>query len=213
MTCMRLLDRSFTSLDLDAPVIAPENILDRNAAKNFNYDAQQSSPESSELVSASILCTRSMDFYDRKSFRFDGVEEFDIICRSLGLSGLEDFSIPAEAWEAMKARPSSELNSGGSGIKGVSSPIDDSEEKRDVGEMANQRGDTSSCSSWDLLKDSISTCSTWEVVEVENQRGDTCSSCISPNVRLEPVITPGSWEKGELLGRGSFGTVYEGISQ
>jgi len=32
-------------------------------------------------------------------------------------------------------------------------------------------------------------------------------------VRLEPVITPGSWEKGELLGRGSFGTVYEGISQ
>jgi mitogen-activated protein kinase kinase kinase 1 len=42
---------------------------------------------------------------------------------------------------------------------------------------------------------------------------DTRSNSISPNVRLKPVITPGSWQKGELLGRGSFGSVYEGISE
>eukprot|EP00258_Populus_trichocarpa_P002392 XP_002302260.2 mitogen-activated protein kinase kinase kinase 1 isoform X1 [Populus trichocarpa] len=35
-------------------------------------------------------------------------------------------------------------------------------------------------------------------------------SNISPNVRFRRAIT--YWEKGELLGRGSFGSVYEGIS-
>jgi mitogen-activated protein kinase kinase kinase 1 len=51
-----------------------------------------------------------MDLYDKKSFRVEGVDgEFDIICRSLGLSGPEDFSIPAAAWEAMKVRSSSDV--------------------------------------------------------------------------------------------------------
>ncbi|KAI5435904.1 Mitogen-activated protein kinase kinase kinase 1, variant 2 [Lathyrus oleraceus] len=51
-----------------------------------------------------------MDFYDRTSFRVEGVEgEFDIICRSLVLSGPEDFSIPAAAWEAMKVRSLSDV--------------------------------------------------------------------------------------------------------
>jgi mitogen-activated protein kinase kinase kinase 1 len=36
-------------------------------------------------------------------------------------------------------------------------------------------------------------------------------SNISPNVRFRRAIT--YWEKGELLGRGSFGSVYEGISE
>jgi len=53
----------------------------------------------------------------------------------------------------------------------------------------------------------------WEVGEMASQREDTCSNCKLSNVRLMPVITPGSWEKGELLGSGSFGFVYEGISQ
>ncbi|KAJ6291004.1 hypothetical protein OIU76_024172 [Salix suchowensis] len=35
-------------------------------------------------------------------------------------------------------------------------------------------------------------------------------SNISPNGRFRRVFT--SWEKGELLGRGTFGSVYEGIS-
>jgi mitogen-activated protein kinase kinase kinase 1 len=36
-------------------------------------------------------------------------------------------------------------------------------------------------------------------------------SNISPNLRFRRSIT--DWEKGELLGRGSFGSVYEGISE
>nr|CAE00640.1 putative mitogen-activated protein kinase 1 [Medicago sativa] len=310
----------------------------RNAVKNFNYDAQpsSSSPESSESASssASILCTRSMDFHDRKSFRVEGVDgEFDIICRSLGLNGPEDFSIPAAAWEAMKFRSSSDVlprlnvsefdetktsgeidqvgvvdcddrvlvrdspaessggevnvsirdspakssgcctggeirvpvrgfdetsncSTGSGGIKGIRPPmlkpppgvrvsvvddtcstwdilrdfapegegkereeqeeeeekVDEVEEKEEVGELElkveeEENGDiigefSRSCSFTTSQEDDSSSTTT-----------DTRSNSISPNVRLKPVITPGSWQKGELLGRGSFGTVYEGISE
>ncbi|XP_028775010.1 LOW QUALITY PROTEIN: mitogen-activated protein kinase kinase kinase 1-like [Neltuma alba] len=80
----------------------------RNAAKYFEYDVASSS--SSLDDSSGSLYTRSMEFYDRTSFRIEGVEgEFDIICRNLGLSGPEDFAIPAAAWEAMKVRSSSDI--------------------------------------------------------------------------------------------------------
>jgi len=39
------------------------------------------------------------------------------------------------------------------------------------------------------------------------------SNNISPNGRIKRVITAGNWQKGDLLGRGSFGCVYEGISE
>jgi len=316
----------------------------RNAVKNFNYDAQPSlsSPESSESVSASssasILCTRSMDFYDRKSFRVEGVDgEFDIICRSLGLNGPEDFSIPAAAWEAMKVRSSSDVlpilnvsefvetkvsdeidevevvdcddrvlvrdsptessvgdsggevnvsirdspaegsgcctggeirvpvrvfdetsncSTGSGGIKGIRPPM----LKPPPGVRVSVMDDT--CSTWDILRDFAPEGEGKEREEEEEEEEkvdeveekgevgeaelkveeeengdiigefsrscsfttsqeddssstttDTRSNSISPNVRLKPVITPGSWQKGELLGRGSFGTVYEGISE
>ncbi|CAL5189318.1 unnamed protein product [Lathyrus oleraceus] len=322
----------------------------RNAAKNFNYDAQPSSPDSSP--SSSILYTRSMDFYDRTSFRVEGVEgEFDIICRSLGLSGPEDFSIPAAAWEAMKVRSSSDvlprlnisefderkvddeivvaecddrvslsvrdspaetrdspaetsgccnigdgggkdrvqirgfdeasncytggenrvpirdvdetstcLNTGGGGIKGFRPPM----LKPPPGVRVSVLDST--CSTWDLLRDfapegegkgkekeeeegegkndgeegegevgdvilkrdeeenveiigefsrscSFTTFTTSQEDDSSSTTTEPRSNSISPNVRLKPVITPGSWQKGELLGRGSFGSVYEGISE
>ncbi|PNY13103.1 mitogen-activated protein kinase kinase kinase 1-like protein [Trifolium pratense] len=310
----------------------------RNATKNFNYDAQPSSPESTE--SASILCTRSMDIYDKKSFRVEGIDgEFDIICRSLGLSGPEDFSIPAAAWEAMKFRSSSDvlprLNSSDFDITKVSEEIGvvESEDRVSIRDSPAETSgccnagdgggkdrvsirvfddvsssctssenrvpitgfvETSACSTGGgggikgirppMLKPppgvrvSVvdSTCSTWDLLrdfapegegkgkerEVEEKKDeeeeeeeeeevggvrlkieeevtaeiigefsrscsfttsheddsssfttDTRSNSISPNVRLIYVITPGSWQKGDLLGRGSFGSVYEGISE
>jgi mitogen-activated protein kinase kinase kinase 1 len=39
------------------------------------------------------------------------------------------------------------------------------------------------------------------------------SNNVSPNGRIKRVITPGCWQKGEFLGGGSFGSVYEGISE
>ncbi|XP_022896561.1 mitogen-activated protein kinase kinase kinase 1-like [Olea europaea var. sylvestris] len=94
----------------------------RNAIKNIDYDADASSfssPSSSSnsFDDRSVHKTRSLDIFslsDQTSFRVEGVDgEFDRICRSLGLSGPEDFSIPVAAWEARRAlSPSSNLTLG-----------------------------------------------------------------------------------------------------
>ncbi|GMI82890.1 MAPK/ERK kinase kinase 1 [Hibiscus trionum] len=81
----------------------------RNAAKHIDYDAASfSSSLDDTSSSSSSLITRSFDLSDKTSFRIQGTDgEFDLICRTLGLSGPEDFSIPAAAWEARKIRSSS----------------------------------------------------------------------------------------------------------
>lgn len=91
----------------------------RNAVKNIDYDASTSVvvvgvswSSSSSGESPGIRTTRSLDFSpNQKSFRIGGsVEgEVDLLCRSLGLTGPEDFAIPVAAWEARKARSSSDL--------------------------------------------------------------------------------------------------------
>ncbi|KAL7601731.1 hypothetical protein Lser_V15G24294 [Lactuca serriola] len=82
----------------------------RNAIKNIDYDASTSSSSSSSFSSShggSAHRTRSLDIAllsDQTSFRIGGIDgEVDLICRSLGLSGPEDFEIPADAWKARKA--------------------------------------------------------------------------------------------------------------
>ncbi|GKU98512.1 hypothetical protein SLEP1_g11509 [Rubroshorea leprosula] len=86
----------------------------RNAAKHIEYEAAFSSSSlngsSTSSSSSSPLITRSLDLSDKTSFRIQGTDgEFLRICQSLGLSGPEDFAIPAAVWEARKTRSSSEL--------------------------------------------------------------------------------------------------------
>ncbi|XP_068643119.1 mitogen-activated protein kinase kinase kinase 1-like [Aristolochia californica] len=85
----------------------------RNAVKNIDYDARSFSPSPDDSSPVLAARTRSLDlppYSSQTSFRVDGVEgEFERICRNLGLSGPEDFAIPAAAWEARKARSSAEL--------------------------------------------------------------------------------------------------------
>ncbi|XWS25213.1 hypothetical protein CRYUN_Cryun27aG0050300 [Craigia yunnanensis] len=82
----------------------------RNAAKHIDYDAASFSSSLDDSSSSSSLITRSLDLFDKTSFRIQGIDgEFDRICRSLGLTGPEDFCIPAAAWEARKIRSSSDL--------------------------------------------------------------------------------------------------------
>ncbi|KAK4490094.1 hypothetical protein RD792_000750 [Penstemon davidsonii] len=97
-------------------VAKPKPRLDRrNAAKNINYEFSSSSTSSSTSTSSSYysseesLRTRSLDLYgDKRSFRIDGVEgEIEIICKTLGFSGVDEFGIPPEEYEAMKVRSSS----------------------------------------------------------------------------------------------------------
>jgi mitogen-activated protein kinase kinase kinase 1 len=269
----------------------------RDALKHFNYDAQSSF---SSFDSSSSVYTCSTDLNDRTSFRVDGIEgEFDRICMSLGLSGPEDFAIPAAAWEAMKFRSSSDIlpslkiedidlqqqkveevelsekcedrdrdsvrvtdevaetvvvgSGSGGGINGIRPPM--------IKPPPGMRVpvDDNMCSTWDLMKELAPVVEgeeglfNWEMAEKESEEVDKVSPkkeeedvvvdnvamiaeivdslsdfstsneddfsstaaepSVSPNGRIKRVITPGCWQKGELLGRDWFASVYEGISE
>eukprot|EP00257_Ricinus_communis_P002543 XP_002513833.2 mitogen-activated protein kinase kinase kinase 1 [Ricinus communis] len=82
----------------------------RNAAKHIEYDATSSFSSLDASSCSSSLVTRSLDLPEGTSFRIEGTDgEFDRICRSIGLTGPEDFEIPTAAWEAMKVRSASDL--------------------------------------------------------------------------------------------------------
>ncbi|XP_062214852.1 mitogen-activated protein kinase kinase kinase 1-like isoform X2 [Phragmites australis] len=96
----------------------------RNAAKRIDYEvgagaaasvgASWSSSSSAEQRSPGFRPSRSLDMAPGPpgaDFRISGsVEgEVDELCRSLGLSGPEEFAIPVAAWEARKARSNSDL--------------------------------------------------------------------------------------------------------
>ncbi|KAI8532198.1 hypothetical protein RHMOL_Rhmol11G0194600 [Rhododendron molle] len=73
----------------------------RNAVKNVDYEPSFSACE----WPRSPLRTQSLDDVDRVSFRIRGTDgEFDQICNFLGLSGPDDFAIPAADWEARRSR-------------------------------------------------------------------------------------------------------------
>ncbi|CAL0305531.1 unnamed protein product [Lupinus luteus] len=247
----------------------------RNAVKYSDYDAV--SPSSPFYDSSGSLYTISMDFNDRTSFRIEGIEgEFDRICKSLGLSGPEDFSIPASAWEEMKVHSNSDILPMLNIIENEGKVVVVEEETKEIEtEMVEECEDRvrdehveisgccggggsggikevrpsmlmpppgvrvqvvdSTCSTWDLMRDFAQQREVdkeKEEVGVEreednaddsfsNSNEDDSSSTntdprfnnISPNARIKRTITSGNWQKGELLGRGSFGSVYEGISE
>ena len=97
-----------------------------NALKNVEYDALSTTssslhPSASFHITASVAdndnndlssiggqLSRSLDlppfFHNQKGFRIKGIDgEFDLICRSLGLSGIDNFSIPITDWEAHRS--------------------------------------------------------------------------------------------------------------
>ncbi|KAI3803862.1 hypothetical protein L1987_32025 [Smallanthus sonchifolius] len=239
--------------------------LDRsNAAKNIDYDASD--------AGSSAHRTRSLDrdlISDRTSFRIKGIDgEFDLICRSLGLSGPEAFAIPAADWEARKPySPTQNQNAtrerepsdsdlpevseskikvsdvehgsersrsseaeevrvlgrdgaensyvaGQNGIKGVRPPllarplvrlpIGDDEVSALDGPIGASSEDP------DVVVD--------DEVVVEDDEDEVSSNAateveysVSPNGPLKCTIT--NWQKGDFLGRGSYGTVYEGYTE
>ncbi|KAH7679480.1 Mitogen-activated protein kinase kinase kinase protein [Dioscorea alata] len=93
----------------------PQRLDRRNANKHIDYDASTSFDDSPALRSS-----RSLDlpaaYSSQKSFRIEGYDgEVDQLYRELGLSGPDDFAIPAAAWAARKVRSlnSAEQSSGG----------------------------------------------------------------------------------------------------
>ncbi|XP_027091661.2 mitogen-activated protein kinase kinase kinase 1 isoform X1 [Coffea arabica] len=111
----------------DSPAAKPKPRLERrNALKNIDYELPSTSSEENSSVSsassssaaaaaATATRTRSLDLIhplsEKTSFRIEGngEGEYEVIFRSLGLSGPEDFAIPTDAWEAMKVRSSSDV--------------------------------------------------------------------------------------------------------
>ncbi|KAL5715285.1 mitogen-activated protein kinase kinase kinase [Ranunculus cassubicifolius] len=91
----------------------PKQLDRRNAIKNIDYEAPSTSTSSSYELSSSPPRTRSLDlspYANQTSFRIEGNDgEIDRICWSLGLSGPDDFAISTTAWEASKARSSSDI--------------------------------------------------------------------------------------------------------
>ncbi|KAL5210127.1 hypothetical protein ABZP36_005750 [Zizania latifolia] len=95
----------------------------RNAAKHIDYEAGvgASSVSACASWSSSTSAERSLGLRPSRSldlavggdtdFRISGSAEGEVdeLCRSLGLSGPEDFSIPIAAWEARKVRSNSDL--------------------------------------------------------------------------------------------------------
>ncbi|KAL7176472.1 hypothetical protein ACSBR2_029912 [Camellia fascicularis] len=96
----------------------------RFANKNIDYEPSSLSSSASEDSPASR--TRSLDLSPLghvTSFRVQGNDgELELICKSLGLSGPEDFAIPAAAWEARKLRLSSSDLHPISGFRNLESP-------------------------------------------------------------------------------------------
>ncbi|TVU45472.1 hypothetical protein EJB05_04961, partial [Eragrostis curvula] len=94
----------------------------RNAAKHIDYEvgagagafASWSSSSSAEQRSPGLRPSRSLDLAPgppAADFRISGSAEGEVdeLCRSLGLSGPEDFAISVDAWEARKSRSNSDL--------------------------------------------------------------------------------------------------------
>ncbi|KAD4179420.1 hypothetical protein E3N88_28011 [Mikania micrantha] len=256
--------------------------LDRkNAFKNIDYDASLSSSSSSssslfDLKSAHRA--QSLDislFSDQISHRIEGIDgEVESICRSLGLSGPEDFAIPVADWEAHKAcsvtctsytaSPRFLCSNTGS-IK--DSPESDlsvnSESPTTVNDavrvirVLNEGGDDgckgksrikgfrppllarppvmlpviadNPCSDWGLIRGfspAISS-STEDAVGpalVEDEEPNVTMksrTIVAQSTDLECFVSPNgsircsikNWQKGDFLGSGSFGTVYEGFNE
>ncbi|XP_073290101.1 mitogen-activated protein kinase kinase kinase 1-like [Primulina huaijiensis] len=87
----------------------PRRRLDRcNASKNISYELSPSSSSSSSYsVEESVRSRTRYLLGDEKSFRVDGNDgEIDVLCKTLGFSGIDDFAIPSEEYKAMKVRTS-----------------------------------------------------------------------------------------------------------
>lgn len=216
----------------------------RNAIKNVEYDAPSSSASSFD-----DLRSRSLDLSPLTSFRVKGDGELDLIWRSLGLSGPEDFDIPAAAWEATKRRSSSDMASRLSSAEfeaKVGLETEDEDELISVGPSGRINGDRppvmpSARTNGDrspvmpsgringvrMLRPGVDELisvgpsgringddfrSTWDGVgEKSLSNDDDDGNGFIYKGRFRRRIK--SWQKGELLGSGSFGTVYEGFTE
>ncbi|KAK9049742.1 hypothetical protein SSX86_031289 [Deinandra increscens subsp. villosa] len=212
------MSRSIMDDDIDKGIIQcfDENRL--GVGDECSEISNDSAGSASVQNDQSAYRTRSLDnlsLSDRTSFRIEGTEgEFDLICRSLGLSGPDDFAMPTADWEKRKScsPPGSrfyhsnpvlttENNSSPSFESKISFSND--EVKTETSEMMASKIDA-------FVSPSGS-----------NTLGDEDEGSSSVTVEEQyPLSTTGSfrggfknWQRGDFLGSGSLGTVYEAYNE
>ncbi|TKY59566.1 Mitogen-activated protein kinase kinase kinase 1 [Spatholobus suberectus] len=195
-----------------------------NAKKGINYQPPPSPPSPSSSLSA-----------HQTSFRLFGTDgEFDRIFQTLGLSGPEDFSIPTADWEARKARINSAApapaphqiepvrpplpdHAVSGSVPAVGSPWSSGEHDGGASIVGRVRHGERSV----LFTDSGSfTTSHDDDSDVGGERACSVSNSAAVDELVIPYATSNawfrrtfsSWQKGDVLGNGSFGTVYEGFT-
>jgi len=90
---------------------------------------------------------------------------------------------------------------------------DENEEEGEVGGVRVEREEEENAARIADIVDEFSGFSTSNEDDSSSTTTGPNSNNISPNGRIKRVISAGNWQKGDLLGRGSFGYVYEGISE
>lgn len=151
----------------------------------------------------------SLDLSGQTSFRLKGFDDdFDVIIHSLGLSGPEDFEIPSAEWKARelhsihsdhKKAQDDEVQISAEFQRGVG--IDSHVELKDDESVFDSPIQVSGVGSSD--EDGVRDDSSGVV--------DESVHSVSSNGSFRWVFS--SWQKGEILGKGSFGTVYEGFTR
>ncbi|GJW30967.1 mitogen-activated protein kinase kinase kinase 1-like protein [Tanacetum coccineum] len=186
-----------------------------NARKNIDYQFPQ---DSVHQLSAPA------------DYRIDGNDlgQIEAIYRSLGLQSVDDFGIDINSWQNSKITSLDFKNTTTendeededveseevvrvvkvSGIKGVRPPVLTTPEVEDVRVRIERTTLLSASCSFSTSNDDDWSSSTTE--PPSSVSPNRYGSNVSSNGRFRNIkIT--NWQRGELLGRGSFGSVYEGI--
>lgn len=176
----------------------PPRLERLNAKKNINYRLP---------IIPTIPSPTPSPPHQESSLRVMGIDgEFDRIFQSLGLSGPEDFAIPAQDWEARKARSLLSLSLPDPDPVSLVVDYPSSSGEHDVVDRL-RNGERSV-----LFTDSgsFSTSHDYDSDGAGAGAGATAAAAertLFPYGWLKPTFS--SWQKGALLGKGSFGTVYE----
>ncbi|KAL6648411.1 hypothetical protein ACP70R_012635 [Stipagrostis hirtigluma subsp. patula] len=129
----------------------PRRLDRRNASKNIGYDATlfcsypPSPPSAPASGPASLAGSAACSLDLLTSFRIggsgDGGGDVQLLCRSLGLSGPDEFAIPLADWEAHKAVRSASASSSPSSRHNPDPPARDSPLRREGAEEPAQPAD------------------------------------------------------------------------